>query len=62
MPGFSKDLNSRFNKKWETTMTGAGIGNLANKRHSTVIQKPIEKSKKRKTKTKDCQSKKSKKY
>ena len=45
MPGFSKDLNNRFSKQWET-MRGEGLGNLANKRHSTVIQQPIKKSKK----------------
>ena len=62
MPGFSKDLNSRFNKSWGLNMTGAGSGNLANKRHSVVIPKSNTKLKKRKAKTKDCHPKKSKKY
>ena len=62
MPGFSKDLNSRFNKQWENTMRGGGTGNLANKRHSIVIQEPAKKLKKRKSKTKDSRPKKSKKY
>ena len=60
MPGFSKDLNNRFSKQWET-MRGEGLGNLANKRHSIVIQEPEKKSKKRKSKSKDCRAKKSKK-
>ena len=60
MPGFSKDLNSRFNKQW--SMRGAGAGNLANKRHPAVIPQPTKKSKKRKSKCKDSQHKKSKKY
>ena len=55
MPGFSKDLNSRYNKKWE--MKGAGIGNLANKRHSVVIPDPKKKCKKRKKSIKGSHSK-----
>ena len=47
MPGYSKDLIDRYTKTWEKPMTGNGPGNLANKRHSTVIQQPKEKSKKR---------------
>ena len=62
MPGFSKDLNTRFTKQWVSAMKGAGSGNLANKRHSVVIQEHTKKSKKRKSKTKDCLPKKSKKY
>ena len=60
MPGFSKDLNSRFSKQW--SMRGAGTGNLANKRHPAVIPQSTKKSKKRKSKCKDSRRKKSKKY
>ena len=62
MPGYSKDLIDRYTKTWGKPMTGNGPGNLANKRHSTVIQQPTEKSKKRKSKSKDCRTKKSRKY
>ena len=62
MPGFSRDLNLRYYKQWVGGMKGEGSGNLANKRHSVVIQEPDKKSKKRKSKTKDYQRKKSKKY
>ena len=62
MPGFSRDLNQRYSKQWVSDMKGEGYGNLANKRHSVVIQEPTKKSRKRKMKTKDCQRKKSKKY
>ena len=62
MPGYSKDLIDRYTKTWEKPMTGNGSGNLANKRHSTVIQPPTKKLKKRKSKSKDCPTKKSRKY
>ena len=62
MPGFSNDLNSRFNKTWGLNMTGGGSGNLANKRHSVVIPKSNTKSKKRKTKRKESRPRKSRKY
>ena len=62
MPGFSKDLNSRYSKSWGLNMTGGGAGNLANKRHTVVIPKSNSKSKKRKAKTKDSHPRKSRKY
>ena len=62
MPGFSRDLNLRYYKEWVSDMKGEGSGNLANKRHSVVIEEPNKRSKKRKLKTKDFQRKKSKKY
>ena len=41
-------------------MKGEGYGNLANKKHSVVIQEQSKKSRKRKMKTKDCQRKRGK--
>ena len=51
MPGYSKDLNNRFCRPWlQKNLSGSGSGSvsLPQKRHSTVVNKPKSKSKRRK--------------